>query len=131
MMWPSSLYLNKNTYQNDIWGRTPLTGSRPIFPLKYHYLVCIETYLFNVAIDQLEIQNSNVFLDLFLLFVCYIEYRYKYYKTNIRYTSVLKCCYNDIWLWFFCVFSAETEMMYALLIYIWQQHWNFHNYCYL
>ena len=41
---------------------------------------------------------------------------------HIGYTSVLKCCYNDIWLWFLLCFGAETEIMYALLVYIWQQH---------
>ena len=64
------------------------------------------------------IQRSNLFFDLFLLFVRFIEDRSKYYKINIRYTSVLKNLYNDILLYFLSCFVTDTEIMYAFLVYI-------------
>ena len=61
--------------------------------------------------DQFARNISYVFFDMFLLFVRFIEDRYKDYKINTRYTSVLKLCYNVIYLQFLLCFGAETEIM--------------------
>ena len=66
--------------------------------------------------DQFARNISYVFFDMFLLFVRFIEDRYKDYKINTRYTSVLKLCYNVIYLQFLLCFGAETEIM--IFVYI-------------
>ena len=55
---------------------------------------------------------------MFILFVSFIEYKYKYYKMNIRYISVFKFCYNVICLRCLLCFGADKEIISNLLVHI-------------
>ena len=64
------------------------TFSSPRHPLRYHYLVCSENYLFIIGIGPIRDKYLIFIFDMFLFFASLIEDRSKYYKINIRYTSV-------------------------------------------
>ena len=85
------------------------TGSIPRFTLLSHSLVCIETYLFNVWIGPIHDKELICIFQPVSFFPRWMEDRYKCYKINIRYTSIFKFYYNDIWLWFLLCFGANTE----------------------
>ena len=48
--------------------------------------------------------------------VSLIENRLKYYKINIRYTSVFKYFYNVVYLQCLLCFGADTEILYIFLV---------------
>ena len=61
-----------------------LTGSRPRSPLWYYSLVCINNYLFIIAIGKIADMYFSIYL-----FCLYIWLNTGISKINIRYTSVL------------------------------------------
>ena len=63
-------------------------GSIPRYPLLSHTLLHIKNYLFIVGIGPI-FDNELIFIFRYVpFFVRSIEDRYKYYRINIRYTSV-------------------------------------------
>ena len=96
--------------------RIPITGSIPIFLLQSHKLVYIKNYLFIIGIGPICDKELICTFDMFLLFVWFIENRYKYYKINIRYTYVFNFFYNVIYLRCLLCFGADTETISGLLV---------------
>ena len=73
-----------------------LTGSSPICPLQYYFLVHIKNNSYFVGIGPIHDIDLIFFFGLFLLFVRWIKDRSEYYKINFWYISIFKFCYNDI-----------------------------------
>ena len=65
-----------------------MTGSSPRCPLQSHALVCIKKHLFLAGIGPIHDKELVFIFQPVPFFVRLIEDRYKYYKINIRCTSV-------------------------------------------
>ena len=93
-----------------------LMVSIPRCPIRYHFLVCIKNYFFNMVIVPIRDKGPICIFPPVSLFVSWIEYRCKYYKINFRYTYVFKFFSYVILLWFLMCFGADTKIMDALLL---------------
>ena len=83
-----------------------------------HYLIHSENNSYFVGIGPTcDVVLTCIFRPSFS-FVYFIEDRSQYYNINFQYTSVFKCCYHFIELYFVPYFGAEFETMLILKVYI-------------
>ena len=61
---------------------------------------------------------SHVYFELFSPFVRCIEDIYQYYIIKFQYTSVFKCFYHEIELFFVPYFDKEFKTMFVLKVFI-------------
>ena len=83
-------------------------GSIPRYPLLSHTLLHIKNYLFIVGIGPI-FDNELIFIFRYVpFFVRSIEDRYKYYRINIRYTSVFDF-FTISFIYNACYVSVHTQ----------------------